>query len=92
VEIKVRKAAGSSCLFAVQTILHFRMMSRNVKLLIYKTIIRTVVTYASETWVLTKENERALSIREIKITRKIYDPLNEGGQRRIRTNAELQEL
>jgi hypothetical protein len=33
------------------------MMSRNVKLLIYKTIIWPVVTYASHTWVLTKENE-----------------------------------
>jgi hypothetical protein len=38
------------------------------------------VTYASETWVLTKENERFLNISERKIMRKIYGPINEGGQ------------
>jgi hypothetical protein len=67
-------------------------MSRNANLLIYKMIIRPVVTYASETWVLTRENERALNTRERKIMRKIYDPINEGGRWRIRTNAEHQEL
>jgi hypothetical protein len=54
-----------------------------------KTIIRPVVTYASETWVLTKENERGLNTWERKVTRKIYVPINEGGQWRVRTNAEL---
>jgi hypothetical protein len=68
------------------------MMTRNAKLLIYKTKIRPVVTYSSETWVLTKENERVLNIWEIKIMRKIYGPINEGGQWRIRTDTELQEL
>jgi hypothetical protein len=53
-------------------------MSRNAKLLIYKKIIRPVVTYASETWVLTKENERALNTWEIKIMRKIYGLIKEG--------------
>jgi hypothetical protein len=46
-------------------------MSRNAKLLIYKAIIIPVVTYASETWVLTKENEKALNIWERKTMRKI---------------------
>jgi hypothetical protein len=50
------------------------------------------LTYASETWVLTKENERALNIWEINMMSMIYDPINEGGQWRIRTNAELEEL
>jgi hypothetical protein len=54
-----------------------------------KTIIRPVVTYASETRVLTKENERGLNTWERKVTRKIYVPINEGGQWRVRTNAEL---
>jgi hypothetical protein len=53
-------------------------------------MIRPVVTYASETWVLTKENERALNTWERKIMRKIYGPINEGGQWRIRTKAEFQ--
>jgi hypothetical protein len=32
----------------------------------------------SETWVLTKENERALNTWESKIMRKIYGPMNGG--------------
>jgi hypothetical protein len=41
---------------------------------------------------LTKENERVLNTWEIKLMRKMYGPINEGGQWRIRTNIELQEL
>jgi uncharacterized circularly permuted ATP-grasp superfamily protein len=67
-------------------------MSRNEKVLRHKIIIRPVVTYARETWVLTKENERSLNTWERKIMRKTYSPINEGGQWRIRTNAELQDL
>jgi hypothetical protein len=50
------------------------------------------VTYASETWVLTKESERALNTRERKIMRKTHGPINEGGQWRTGKNVELQEL
>jgi hypothetical protein len=37
-------AEGNKCVFAVQKILNFRMMSRNGKFLIHKTIIIQVVT------------------------------------------------
>jgi hypothetical protein len=47
------------------------------------------VTYASETWVIRKENERALNTSRRKILRKIYGPVNEGGHWIIRTNEEL---
>jgi hypothetical protein len=67
-------------------------MSRNAKLLIYKIIIRPVMTYVGQAWVLTKENERALSTWKKKIMRKIYDQISEGGQWRTRTNEELQAL
>jgi hypothetical protein len=71
VEIKARIAADNRCPFAVQKILHFRMMSRNAKLLGYKMVIRTVVMYASKTRIVTEENERALNTWEIKIMEKI---------------------
>jgi hypothetical protein len=92
VEINTRLEAGNRCLFVVQKNLHFRMLSRNAKMLIYETIIRPFVTYASETWVIRKENERALNTSRRKILRKIYGPVNEGGHWIIRTNEELQEL
>jgi hypothetical protein len=65
----------------VQRILYIRMMSSLAKLLIYKTIIRPVGTHA---------REAAVNMWEREIVRKIYGPINEGEQWRIRTNAELQ--
>jgi hypothetical protein len=56
---------------------------------IYKTLLRPVVTYGSETWTLTKSDENLLRIFEKKILRRIYGPLQEGGIRRIRNNEEL---
>jgi hypothetical protein len=56
---------------------------------IYKTLIRPVVTYGSETWTLTKSDENLLRIFERKIMRKIYGPIQVGDTWRIRNNEEL---
>ncbi|KAJ4445683.1 hypothetical protein ANN_12368 [Periplaneta americana] len=63
----------------------------SAKKIIYKTILRPVVTYASEAWVLTN-NENMLAVWERKVLRKIYGPHFENGQFRSRTNKELMEL
>jgi hypothetical protein len=55
-------------------------------------LIRTVFTYGSETWTLSKNSENALSIFERKILRRIYGPVQDNGQWRIRYNKELCEL
>jgi hypothetical protein len=56
---------------------------------IYKTLIRPVVTYGSETRTLTKSDENLLRMFERKILRKIYGPIQEGDTWRIRNNEEL---
>jgi len=56
---------------------------------IYKTLIRPVVTYGSETWTLTKSDENLLRIFKRKILRKIYGPIQEGDIWRIRDNEGL---
>jgi hypothetical protein len=48
-----------------------------INLQIYRTLVRPVVTYGSESWTLTVEEERALVVFERKILRKIYGPVKE---------------
>jgi len=59
---------------------------------IYKTIIRPVVTYSSETWTLTAKDEKKLCIFERQILRKIFGPVNIENVWRIRNNMEIDKL
>jgi hypothetical protein len=59
---------------------------------IYKTMIRPVVTYSSETWTLTAKHENNLRIFERQILRKIFGPINIYNIWRIRTNMEIDKL
>ena len=49
-EIKCRLTAEISCYYSVQTLLSSRLLSKNLKIKIYKTIILPVVLYGCETW------------------------------------------
>jgi hypothetical protein len=64
-------------------------MNRSVKMKIYKTLIRPVVTCGSETSTLRKFDENLLKIFERKIKRRICGAVQEGNIWRIRNNGEL---
>jgi len=64
---------------------------RATKLILYKTLIRPVVSYGAEAWTVTKKEEQALLIFERKIFRRIYGPEYENGEWKSRTNRELEE-
>jgi hypothetical protein len=66
-----------------------RRLSRKTKTLLYKTLIRPVLTYGTETWALSKSDEARLGGFERKILRKIYGAVLDGGRWRRRTNNEL---
>ena len=51
-EIKERIEAGNTAYHAHKKLFTSKLISRNVKLQLYNTLIRPTVTYASETWVL----------------------------------------
>jgi hypothetical protein len=70
-------------------ILGTRYISKNTKIRIYKTVIRPVVLYGSETCAITGKMASSLMTRERKILRKIYGPKCEQGVWRIRVNLEL---
>jgi hypothetical protein len=59
----------------------------------YWNIIRPIVTYACETWVLKETIKNKLMVFERKVLRKIFGLTNErGGTWRIKTNDELDKL
>jgi hypothetical protein len=49
-----------------------RLLSRNVKVKIYKTIILPVVLYGCETWSLTLREEHRLRVFENRVLRRIF--------------------
>jgi hypothetical protein len=67
------------------------LTSKHAKILIYEVLIRPVLTHASETWTLSKINERMLSLFERKVLRCIFGAKQENGTRRKRYNYALYE-
>jgi uncharacterized membrane protein len=51
-----------------------RLLSRNVNVKIYKTIILPVVLYGSETWSLTLREDHRLRVFENRFLRRIFGP------------------
>jgi hypothetical protein len=55
-------------------------------------VIRPIVTYSCETWILKETIINKLLVFERKILRKILGPNKENGIWRIKTNQELDEI
>jgi hypothetical protein len=51
-----------------------RLLSRNVKVKIYKTIILPVVLYGCETWSLILREEHRLRVFENRVVRRVFGP------------------
>ena len=68
-EIKCRLKAGNSWYYSVQTLLSSRLLSKNLKMKIHKTIILPVVLYGCEAWSLTLKEVRRLGVFENNIMR-----------------------
>ena len=73
-EIKSRLMSGNACYHSVQNLLSSRLLSKNVKIKIYRTIILPVVLYGCETWSLTLREERKLRVFENMVLRRIFGP------------------
>ena len=59
-EIKVRITQGNRCFFALKHLFRSSLVSRATKLRLYKTIIRPIVMYGSETWPLATKLEKLI--------------------------------
>jgi len=93
-EIKSRLGSGSACYHSVQNRLSSRLLSKNLKIKIYRNIVLPVVLYGCETWSLTLWEERKLRVIENRVLRRIFGPRSEevtGGWKRL-NNEELNDL
>ena len=78
-EIKSRLRPGNACYHSVQNLLSSSLLSKKLKIKIYRTIILPVVLYGCEAWSLTLREERKLRVFENMVLRRIY--LGLGGTR-----------
>ena len=92
-EIKGRLRLGNACYHSVQNLLSSRLIFKNLKINIYRTIILPVVLYGFETWSLTLREERKLRVFENMVLRKIFGPrMNEVTEEWRRLHNELNDL
>jgi hypothetical protein len=73
-EIKSELNSGNACYHSVQSLLSSRLLSRNLKVKIYKTIILPVVLYECETWSLSLREEHGPKVFENRVLRRIFGP------------------
>ncbi|KAJ4427706.1 hypothetical protein ANN_25358 [Periplaneta americana] len=93
-EIKRRINMGNACYYSVEKLLSSSLLSKYLKVGIYKTVILPVVLYGCETWTLTLREEQRLRIFENKALRKIFGAKRDEvtGEWRKLHNAELHAL
>ncbi|KAJ4435353.1 hypothetical protein ANN_17966 [Periplaneta americana] len=93
-EIKHRINMGNACYYSVEKLLSSSLLSKNLKVRIYKTVILPVVLYGCETWTLTLREEHRLRVFENKVLRKIFGAKRDEvtGEWRKLHNTELHAL
>jgi len=71
-----------------------RLLSKNIKINIYRTIILLVVLYGFETWSLTLRKERRLKVFENRVLRRVFGTKSDEvtGEWRKLHNEELNDL
>jgi len=92
-ENKSRLKSRNACYHSGQNILSSSLLSKNLKIKIYRTVILPVVLYGCETWSLTLGEERRLKF-ENRALRRIFGPKRdeETGEWRKLHNEELNDL
>jgi hypothetical protein len=92
--MEIRLNSENACYHSVKSLLAFRLVSKNIGIKTYKTIILPVVPYGCETWFLTIRDELGLRVLENRVPRIIFGPKREeltGDWRRLH-NEELYNL
>jgi hypothetical protein len=73
-EIRSRLMSGNAFYHSVQNLLSSSLLSKTLKIKIYRTVILPLVVYGCETWSLTLRKERRLWVFENRVLRRIFGP------------------
>ena len=73
-EIKSRLKSGNACYYSLQNLLSSSLLSRNIKINIYRSIILPVVLNGCEILSLTLREESRLRVFENRVLRRIFGP------------------
>jgi hypothetical protein len=73
-EIRSRLKLGNACYHSVQNLLSSGLLSKHLKMKIYRTIILPVVLYGCEAWSLTLREERRQWVFENRVLRRVFGP------------------
>jgi hypothetical protein len=93
-EIQSSLNLGNACYHSVQNLLSSRLLSKYLKIKIYRTIILPVVLYGCETWSLTLREERRLKVFENRVLKRVFGRKRDvvTGERRKLHNEEMNDL
>ena len=93
-EIKSRLKLGNACYYSVQNLLSSSLLSKKLKIKIYRIIVFPVVLYGFKTWLLTLKEERRLRVSENRVLRRKFGSKGEEvtGEWRKPNNVELDLL
>jgi len=73
-EIKISLKSGNVCYHSVQNILSYRLLSENIQIKKYRTVILPLVLNGCETWSLTLREGCRLKVFENRVLRRIFEP------------------
>ena len=93
-KIMSRLKSGNACYRSVQNLLSCSLVSKNIKIKTYRTIILTIVMYGCETWLHMLREECRLRVFENRVLRRIVGSKRDevtGEWKRLH-NVELNDL
>ena len=65
---------GNACYYSLQNLLSSSLLSKKLKIKIYRTIILPVVLYGCKTWSLTLREEGRVRVFENRVLGKVFGP------------------
>jgi hypothetical protein len=78
--------------YVLHPILKSQSVHRNTKIIIYKTLIRSIITYGAEAWTMSSETGKRLAVFEREVLRKLLEAIKINNCWIRRHNNELMQL